>query len=220
MTRTFQGTNPRGRILTRLAGVCGAVFTLALLVGGIALGTEGLLTGRVADHLAALKRRTEIPPAYAPIDFAWIAQLPAPEIRTVSDLAAVGEVEQHAVALAGYIVRVMPVPAQLGRRRAADWEFHVHLRLAPAQRCEYQDDPRNVVAVVTPSFQPPHTGWDFDVLSDLCREQPRVRLSGWLLYDYFTGPQVGKSRASPWSIHPVTQIEIWNSRDRSWDRLR
>lgn len=220
MTKTFRGSNSRGRLRSRLPCVGVAVFALALLMGGVALGSDGLPMGRVADHLAAQKRRTEIPPAYAPIDFVWVAQLPTPEIRAVPDLAAVDEVEQHAVSLAGYIVRVMPVPAQLGRKRVTDWEFHVHLRLAPPQRCEYQDDPRNVVAVVTPPFQPPRTGWDFDVLSDLCRSQARVRLSGWLLYDYSAGPQVGRSRASPWSIHPVTQIEIWNSRDRSWDRLR
>jgi hypothetical protein len=77
-----------------------------------------------------------------------------------------------------------------------------------------------VVAVVTPAFQPPHTGWDVDVLAELCHARTRVRLSGWLLYDYSTGPQVGRSRLSPWSIHPVTQIEVWNAREQDWDRLR
>ena len=175
---------------------------------------------RVTDHLAAQKRRIEIPPAYAPVEYGWVAKLPAPEIQTASDLAAVEEVERHAIALAGYIVRVIPVPIRLAGSRTTEWEFHVHLRLGPPQRCEYRDDPRNLIAVVTPPFQPPHTGWDLEALYDLCREQARVRLSGWLLYDYLSRAQVGRSRASAWSIHPATQIEVWNAQDRSWNLLR
>ena len=182
--------------------------------GGTALGSDPLPAGRAADHLAAQKRRTATPPAYAPVDFAWVADLPVPEIRTVPDLAAVHEVERHAVALTGDLVRVMPVPAHMGHRRSTEWEVHLHLRVAPPQRCEFQNDPRNVVAVVTPAFQPPYTGWDVDALADLCQTHTRVRLSGWLLYDYSTGPQVGRSRVSPWSIHPVTQIEVWNTREQ------
>jgi hypothetical protein len=59
-----------------------------------------------------------------------------------------------------------------------------------------------------PPFQPPHTEWDFDVLAELCGPPTRVRVSGWLLYDPFSHPQVGRSRLSPWSIHPVTQLEV------------
>jgi hypothetical protein len=132
----------------------------------------------------------------------------------------VEEVERTAVALTGYIVRVIPVPIHLAGRRATDWEFYLHLRVGPARRCEYQDDPRNLVTVVTPAFQPPHTGWDLEALYDLCREQTRVRLSGWLLYDYLSRARAGRSRASAWSIHPVTQIEVWSPRDRSWTPLR
>ena len=175
---------------------------------------------RVTDHLAAQKRRIEIPPAYAPVEYGWVAKLPAPEIQTASDLAAVEEVERHAIALAGYIVRVIPVPIRLAGSRTTEWEFHVHLRLGPPQRCEYRDDPRNLIAVVTPPFQPPHTGWDLEALYDLCREQARVRLSGWLLYDYLSRAQVGRSRASAWSIHPVTQLEVWSTQDLNWNPLR
>jgi hypothetical protein len=132
----------------------------------------------------------------------------------------VEEVEHNAVSLTGYIVRVIPVPIHLAGLRATDWEFYLHLRLGPARRCEYQDDARNLVAVVTPYFQPPNTGWDLEALYDLCREQTRVRLSGWLLYDYLSRARVGRSRASAWSIHPVTRIEVWSPRDRSWTPLR
>ncbi|HSB68569.1 MAG TPA: hypothetical protein VLT62_04435 [Candidatus Methylomirabilis sp.] len=175
---------------------------------------------RAIEHLTLQKRRTEIAPAYAPIEYTWFTRLPTPEIRTAPELAAIDEVEGHAVAMAGYVVRVIPVPSQVAGRRATEWEFHAHLRVGPPQHCEYQDDPRNLVTVVTPPFQPPHTGWDYDVLRELCEKHTRVRFSGWLLYDYLTRAQVGRSRVSPWSIHPVTQIDVWNAGDRSWAPLR
>lgn len=211
---------PGGQHQARLGCILGAALGLLLVAVETRVNGEGPITNRLTDHLAAHQQRTEIPAAYAPIDYRFLAQLPTPEIRTVSDLAAVEEVEHNAVALSGYIVRVIPVPIHLAGLRATDWEFYLHLRVGPARRCEYQDDARNLVAVVTPSFQPPHTGWDFEALYDFCREQTRVRLSGWLLYDYLSRARVGRSRASAWSIHPVTQIEVWNPRDESWNLLR
>jgi len=215
-----RSSRPGDQQPTRLGCVLGAALGLWLVAAGTRVHGESPLTDRLTEHIAAQQQRTEIPAAYAPIDYRVFAQLPTPQIRTVSDLAAVEEVERNAVALTGYIVRVIPVPIHLTGRRATEWEFYLHLRVGPARRCEYQDDARNLVAVVTPSFQPPHTGWDFEALYDLCREQTRVRISGWLLYDYLSRTRVGHSRASAWSIHPVTQIEAWNPRDRSWTPLR
>jgi len=210
----------RRRYGTGLTCIRGVGLGLGLFAAALGLGAGERLSNQVAEHVAALKQRTDIPSGYAPIEPAWIARLPTPEIRTPADLAAVGDVEHNAVALEGYITRVIPVPARLAARAATTWEFYLHLRAGPPQDCEYQDDPRNVVAVITPPFQPPQTGWDFDVLGDLCRMRTRVRVSGWLLYDYFSRLQVGRSRVSPWGIHPVTQIEVWNAQDRSWDHLR
>ncbi len=112
------------------------------------------------------------------------------------------------MAVTGYVARLVPVPARLPGRGATPLEFYLHLRVAAPPTCEHYDDPRNVVAVVTPAFQPPRTGWDFDVLAELCRAHTRVRVSGWLLYDPFSRPQVGRSRVSPWSIHPVTHLRF------------
>lgn len=220
MATAVRSRGPRLPRAIRLRGIGQIVCALWLVLSGTGVGSDELAIGRTADHLTAQKRRTAAPPAYAPVDVAWVATLPTPQIRTVPDLAAISAVEEHAVTLAGYIVRVMAVPVHLGRRQATEWEFHLHLRVAPAERCEYRDDPRNVVAVVTPAFQPPHSGWDFDVLADLCRSRTRVQVSGWLLYDYVSRPQVGRSRVSPWSIHPVTQMEVWNAREQDWNRLR
>jgi hypothetical protein len=200
-------------------GFRGPVIAVTLCVATATLAAEETLGERVIDHVASLKRRTAIPSSYAPVVLAWVAQLPTPEIRAKADLEALAHVENHAIALTGYVTRVIPVPVSLGDRGATPLEYHLHLRVAPPQACEYRDDARNVVVVVTPPFQPPRTDWDLDVLAELCRAQTRVRVSGWLLYDPFSLPQVGRSRVSPWSIHPVTNLEVWNTKDGSWDRL-
>ena len=200
-------------------GVSGALLGLSLCVAPVALAAEESRGDRVADHVAALKRRTALPPGYAPVTLAWVAQLPTPEIRNAADLAALADVEERAVAVTGYVARLVPVPARMPGRAATPLEFYLHLRVAAPPTCEHYDDPRNVVAVVTPGFQPPRTGWDFDVLAELCRAHTRVRVSGWLLYDPFSRPQVGRSRVSPWSIHPVTHLEVWDTQDRGWSRL-
>jgi hypothetical protein len=200
-------------------GAAGALVALALGVASGALAAEEARGDRVADHVAALKRRTALPPGYAPVTLAWVAQLPTPDLRTAADLAALADAEEHGVAVTGYVARLVPVPARLPGRGATPLEFYLHLRVTPPPTCEHYDDPRNVVAVVTPAFQPPRTGWDFDVLAELCHAHTRVRVSGWLLYDSFSRPQVGRSRVSPWSIHPVTHLDVWDPRDQGWNRL-
>jgi hypothetical protein len=82
-----------------------------------------------------------------------------------------------------------------------------------------EDNPRDIIAAVSPAFQPPRTGWELERLRLLCERQDRVRVSGWLLYDYLSRPGVGRWRASAWAIHPVTRIEVWDPMDRSWLNL-
>jgi hypothetical protein len=68
------------------------------------------------------------------------------------------------------------------------------------------------------AFHPNHGGaspWDSG--------PRRVRLSGWLLYDfqYDTPPspwslQYQAPRVSGWEIHPVTRIELWDDAQQRW----
>ena len=51
----------------------------------------------------------------------------------------------------------------------------------------------------------------------------RVRLSGWLLYDFqYDRPatpwsrQYSAPRLSGWEIHPVTRIEVWDDARGEW----
>ena len=36
----------------------------------------------------------------------------------------------------------------------------------------------------------------------------KVRITGWLMYDFEHPPQVGKTRGTLWEVHPVMKIEV------------
>ncbi len=96
-------------------------------------------------------------------------------------------------------------------------DIHLHVRATRPLRC-FPPGQRGtqVVAEVTPHFQPPKTGWSYEVLLGLCQRQVRVRISGWLLHDYQHVEDVGDWRASAWEIHPVTNIEAEDAPRQSW----
>jgi len=66
---------PGGQHQTRLGCVLGAALGVLLVAVGTRVSGESPLTGRVTDHLAVQQQRTEIPAAYAPIDYGFFAQL-------------------------------------------------------------------------------------------------------------------------------------------------
>ena len=194
-------------------------FVLAGLLAGAAVGAGKEPEVLAFEHLQRQMFRDEAPRVYAPISFALFLSLPELPIRTMPDLVAIDEMERQAVSLTGYVVRVLPVPTRLAGHRPTEYNFQVHLRPASVGRCLIEDSPRDIVTVVTPAFQPPRTTWELDQLRLLCERQDKVRISGWLLYDYLSRQGVGRWRASAWAIHPVTRIEIWNAPDRSWENL-
>ena len=215
-----------GRGKTRISGgpagpaaiVLGACILAALLAGATGRSERDAQT-LAFEHLQRQMRRAEVPPAYAPISFALFLSLPELPIRTMPDLVAIDEMERQAVSLTGYVARVLPVPTKLAGTRSTEYDFQLHLRPSSVGRCLIEESPRDIIAAVTPAFQPPRVGWELDQLRLLCERQDKVRISGWLLYDYLSRPGVGRWRASAWSIHPVTRIEIWNPGERVWGNL-
>ncbi len=192
---------------------------LAALLAGAAAGAGKEPQVLAFEHLQRQILRDEAPRVYAPISFALFLSLPELPISSMPDLVAIDEMERQAVSLTGYVVRVLPVPTKLAGHRPTEYNFQVHLRPASVGRCLIEDSPRDIVTVVTPAFQPPRTTWELDQLRLLCERHDKVRVSGWLLYDYVSRQGVGRWRASAWAIHPVTRIEIWNALDRSWANL-
>jgi hypothetical protein len=198
-----------------------SILTSLLLWGGATFLLSGcaLFFGAQGRYLIAEKNREEVPSHYESLTFTeFLALPPIPAHYTEQDWTIVRQESLRAVSLEGYIAEVRRIH---DGPMYGDWpwegDFHVHLRDRPQSQCT-PPGPRNnqIVTEVTPHFQPPRTGWSEAALRDLCDRQVRVRISGWLLHDYEHADGVSRWRATPWEIHPVTRIEVWDLARRTW----
>jgi hypothetical protein len=158
--------------------------------------------------LREMKERTALPPAYDSTTFAAMAALPRS-----APLAEYTAIEQRAVTLAGYVQRLTRAP-----------DGDIHLDFADTLEAEGRLVPF-LSAEITPQWHVGSDRWRFERLQALFRpyvggptrwDAPprRVRLSGWLLYDFpYEGaaPVFGfPAHLTMWEIHPVTRIEAWD----------
>ena len=160
-----------------------------------------------ARHLREMKDRTLSPDTAYATTYETIAALP----RGLS----VGEysgIEMRAVTLEGYVQRMV---------RAADDD--VHIELAPIARMPGDGNVRYVTIEITPQWRRGSERWRWPRLVELFHPNRggitsweggtrRVRLTGWLLYDYeYEGVlRDGPPRLASWELHPVTRIERWD----------
>ncbi len=202
---------------------------LALLLGGAALAAYlhimgyGPLAGASARHMRAMKDRTAAPESVSVITLAGFAELPH---RTA--LGAYTPFERRGVAMEGYVQRFM---------RAVDDDYP--LELAPTPRAPGGPDTTYATAEITPGVRGDSKPWSYEALvaafrptrggaTSWDRGPRRVRVSGWLMYDYpYDAPpsewekRMASPRISGWEIHPVTRIELWDDRQlRYVDYLR
>jgi len=192
----------------------------ARLIDGSGLATLHLANGSKSTrhtfqryYLDDKKTRVTIPSHYERLTFSGFLALPSLDAEyDQSDWTTVRAYTQRAVSLEGYIVELMP---------SRDGDIRADLRDTRQPRC-FPGGQRQaqLVARVTPAFQPPKTGWSYDVLLDLCQRQAGVRLSGWLLHDFQHVKDVGDGRGSAWEIHPVTKIEVWDPTRQRWEALQ
>jgi len=167
-------------------------------------------------HLRVMKERTAVPERYEPFTFADFAALP--HARPVSEYAAL---ERRAVSLVGHVQSLF---------LSLDGDFHLAV-VEQADSTRWTDLP-SVTAELTPQFQRGSTRWTLEPLHARLRPFPRsgppwpggprrVRISGWLLYDFqYDAPYVstrprltpspGRPRLTAWEIHPVTRIDLWD----------
>lgn len=159
-------------------------------------------------HLREMKERIAAPPRYEPTTFAAMAALPRQ-----APLAEYAAIERRAVSLEGFVQRIV---------RAPDGDIHLDFadtldaggRLVPYLSAE-----------ITPEWHLGSDTWRFDRLVALMRpyaggpirwDAPprRMRLSGWLMYDYPYDPETPvygfPTHTTLWEIHPVTRIEAWD----------
>ena len=200
-------------LLTLAAGVATLLAALALI--GVAPGVPA-----EARHLRELKRRVTAPASVEPITLDEVRALPHDP-----PLARRAALEARGVSMEGWNQRLL---------LAGDGD--VHLEMTSAPRRPGGPDTAYVTAEVTPAWRA-HGGWSYDRLVEAFRPNTgsptpwdggprRVRVSGWLLYDYqydqLPSPWLLKHRAprvSGWEIHPVTRIEVWDEARRAWSEL-
>lgn len=203
--------------MLRLAALLALVLGLGGFGGYLVLMGKSPLASLEARHLRDMKDRRDSPRSYAPMTVAEFTALPRS-----APVAEYSGLERRGVALEGYLQRM---------QRASDGDVHFELveRLPVAYKEPY------VTAEVAPN-PGGSSGWSWSTLEWELRPwrspamdvwntpPPRVRVSGWLLYDFQHEegpPATGASepRVSAWEIHPVTAIELWNETSRTWKAL-
>ena len=93
-------------------------------------------------------------------------------------------------------------------------DFHMWIGKTTARTPKARNALRRKAVVVepTPRTQAMNPSWTKTNLNKI-RGQ-RVRITGWLMYDFEHPPQVGKTRGTLWEVHPVMKIEVL--RDGQW----
>ena len=188
---------------------------------------ESPISGGDERHLREMKERTFAPDTVVPYSFAAFVALP--HGRPLVEFAAI---ERRGVSLEGYVEH-----AEL----SSDGDYHLSLGPPPPHPPTVPSPtppPSSTVflpiltAELTPRWQRGSTTWQWEPLLAALRPQTRgglpwpsrprrVRVSGWLLYDFqYDEPFLKNQRphlpaATPyrltgWEIHPVTRLELWD----------
>ena len=201
------------------------VLALITFAAGVAaLGSALSLLGEApggspeSAHLRRMKERTQPPSYVQPMTLADFLALPHG-----LPLGRRAELEERGVSIEGWNQRIM-----------AAGDGDLHLEITPAPRRPDDRDTAYVTAEITPRWRTGHPAWSHDRLVEVFRPNTggatrwdsgprRVRVSGWLLYDYQydATPSAwtlahGSTRASGWEIHPVTKIEVWDASRDDW----
>jgi len=181
---------------------------------------KGPFAPLAARHQREMKDRLATPERIEPMTHAEFLALP----RNLS-VAEYSGLERRAVAVEGRVRAFL---------RAPDGDYHAEL------------DPPDDAAPGTPPITTEITpqwhgdaigGWGFERLATVFRPDgggptpweggpPRVRLSGWLLYDHESDvlPRLlgltPVARATDWEIHPVTKIERWDEALAAWIEVK
>jgi Bacterial SH3 domain len=154
------------------------------------------------------KNRTDTPDvaSYVLIDWDSLSSLPSDRIQ---------DFQGASVAVEGFLSHKINVEnrgngestnCHLTGDDEVDW--HMYLTKSPAQQISDA-----IIVETTPRTRPSHT-WTVDGLTQFVDSDTRVRISGWLMYDFEHTGVIGTQRATVWEVHPVTRIEV--QRNGQW----
>jgi hypothetical protein len=143
------------------------------------------------------KNRSDVPTSYVTIDWASMQALPADKAN---------DIQGAPVSVTGYLSHKVNVEGaestncELVQPDEVDW--HLYLTNAPNQPIS-----NALIVETTPRVRPAHK-WTTATLDKYVNKNQKVRISGWLLYDFEHLDVVGRERAAVWEVHPITKIEV------------
>lgn len=199
---------------------------LALLLGAAGLFAylhvlgKGPLVTLEARHLRDMKDRKDPPTTFVRFTAADFQALP--HGWSVAEYSAL---ERRGVSFEGYVPRML---------RASDDD--VHLEVIPGWNSAGAES-AYTTAEITPAFREGSRTWTYEALANAFRVSGgavtpwdsgprRVRISGWLLFDYqydqrpdLRSAAHDPARLTGWEIHPVTRIEVWNDSLRAFAEI-
>jgi SH3 domain-containing protein len=88
---------------------------------------------------------------------------------------------------------------------ADEVDWHIYLTKSPAQPIG-----EAIIVETIPRTRPSHK-WRTGLLSPLVDSNTRVRISGWLMFDFEHVGVIGSQRGTVWEVHPVTRIQVENN---------
>jgi hypothetical protein len=183
----------------------------------------------------ALKNRIAPVPSASPMTMGALRSLPvhdkAPRATwSAEDLTTFKGIEDKAISIIGYIVRVRAQGAETTNCLATaptDVDFHVSV-VDDADKAHLSDADHGLafsgVVEITPRWRQANPAWTLTALQQLVIVKMKVRITGWALFDYEHPEQLPQNnpsfstRSTLWEIHPVTKIEYATSGGR-WVEL-
>ncbi|HWC18987.1 MAG TPA: hypothetical protein VG498_18390, partial [Terriglobales bacterium] len=163
-------------------------------------GPKGNASQQKLQDLDGEKNRTDIPSTYIALSWDQLKGLPSNNHA---------KYEGAPVSVVGYLssqVKQQTSPpgesanCKLLQPNEVDW--HIYLTKNPSRPIAQAN-----IVETTPRTRPLHQ-WQKSQLDSLVNTSQKVRISGWLMYDFQHVGEIGVHRASVWEVHPITKIEV------------
>jgi len=188
-------------LLAELAAATVAPVPQPLIINGHTVcGAKGDATQKKFQDLDSEKNRTDMPDSYISLSWDQLKGLPAGNHAKYE--GAPVQVEGF---LSSRIKQETGAPGEstnchLLQPNETDWHMYLtnqaHQTIANA-----------IIVETTPRTRPLHH-WQKSQLDHLVNTSTKVRISGWLMYDFQHVGEIGSHRASVWEVHPITRIEV------------
>src|SRR6266851_5238907 len=169
--------------------------------GSEVCGPSGDTTDKRRKALNANKNRTDLPGDSDYVDIGWddLSNLPSDRVD---------DFQGAPVSVIGFLSHQIKVEnsgsgestnCHLHGDNEVDW--HIYLTKSPARPIS-----KAIIVETTPRTRPLHK-WTTDMLSPLVDANTRVRISGWLIFDFEHVGAIGTQRGTVWEVHPITRIQ-------------